>query len=152
MIGVGIRSMRVAVLMVMTMTMAMSMVMTVVVMVMLGLPRQYLAGVDGEDGVLLLPRHCLAHLVADAVAVCAVLGGANALNVVMVAFLHGANISLEPQNLCAVFAHLAVHGDVAGDDLLDALDECGHPRSLSETAPVTSFCSTRHARLDPPAL
>ena len=123
MIGVGVGGMRVAV--VMFMTMAMRMVMTVVVMVVMGLPRQDFAGIDGEHGVLLLPRHCLAHLVADAVAICAVLGGANALYVVMVTFLHGANISLEPQNLCAIFAHLAVHGDVTSQDLVNALGKGG---------------------------
>src|SRR5436190_2047052 len=49
--------------------------------------------------------------------------GADPFHMVMVAFLHGAHIGLEAQHGAAVFAHLAIHGDVSGEDLLRAFDE-----------------------------
>ena len=49
--------------------------------------------------------------------------GVDAFHMMVMAFLHRAHIGLEAQNGRAVFAHLAVHGDVAGEDLLHALDE-----------------------------
>src|SRR5689334_474809 len=49
--------------------------------------------------------------------------GVDAFDMVVVAFLHGAHLGFEPQHGRAVFAHLAVHGDIAGENLLDALDE-----------------------------
>ena len=49
--------------------------------------------------------------------------GVDAFHMVVMAFLHGAHIGLEAQYGAAVFAHLAVHGDVANKDLLHAFDE-----------------------------
>src|SRR5688500_14692623 len=49
--------------------------------------------------------------------------GVDALHMVMVAFLHGTHIGFEAQHGGAVFADLAVHGDVADEALLHALDE-----------------------------
>ena len=49
--------------------------------------------------------------------------GAHAFHVVMMALLHCAHFRFKAQNCCAVFAHLAIHGDVAGDDLFDAFDK-----------------------------
>ena len=42
----------------------------------------------------------------------------------MVALLDSAHFRLEAKNLAPVLAHLAVHGDVAGENLVDALAEC----------------------------
>ena len=50
--------------------------------------------------------------------------GVDSLHMVVVAFLDCTHISLKAQNCAAVLAHLAIHGDVAGQDLLDAFHEC----------------------------
>ena len=52
------------------------------------------------------------------------LASAGAFDMMVMALLRGSNFGLEAQDLRAVFAHLAVHGDVAGEDLIDALFEC----------------------------
>src|SRR4051812_23420018 len=53
-------------------------------------------------------------------------GCTDTLDMMMVAFLHGADFGLEPQYLRAVLAHLAVHGDIAREYLFDALFKGGN--------------------------
>ena len=91
---------------------AISMIMRVVVMV---------AMIMGKAFELERPR--LASPGAMAVTVRAICRCADAFNVMVVALLNRADIGLKTQNLCSVFAHLAIHGDVAGEDLLNALHE-----------------------------
>ena len=66
--------------------------------------------------------------------------GADPFHVMVVAFLHRAHFGLEAQHLGAVLAELAVHGDVAGDDLFEALDECvDHRRMIVEIGCLDEF-------------
>ena len=53
----------------------------------------------------------------------AICHGASAFGMMMMAFLRGAHLSFKAQNLRAVFAELAVHGDFASQNLLNALNE-----------------------------
>ena len=56
--------------------------------------------------------------------------GADAFDMMVMAFLGQADFILEPEDLGAVFAQAAVHGVVAVDDLLDALLERFHDHGV----------------------
>jgi hypothetical protein len=96
---------------------------TIMAVVMVGgLPGKDLRWIDDQGRLAWLG---LAHLVANTVAVFTVFSCPDPLDVVVMTFLNGADFSLKAEYLCPVFAHLAVHGDVTGQDLVNALRKRG---------------------------
>ena len=57
-----------------------------------------------------------------------------------------AHFRFKAQHLRAVFAHLAIHGDVAGNNLLNALDE-GFDVPEAEVALIVSSSATKRQRI-----
>ena len=106
MISVGVDGVGMFVMMAMLMTVAM---MVVVVRMPAGKGRPYrCVWIEAQD-----QRGFLAFAVAFTIAEFAVIRRANTFHMVVMALLGSSHLCLEPQNLRAVLAHLAVHGDVA---------------------------------------
>ena len=75
------------------------------------------------DAMQFAERLVAARTVAIALAWAILRSPADALDMVVMAFLRRANLGLEAQNLFAVLAHLAVHHRIALDDLGEPLVE-----------------------------
>lgn len=127
MIGVRVGCVGMAVFVRMGVIMAMAVVMIMAVVMVGGLPGKDLCWIDDQGRLAWLG---LAHLVADTVAVFTVFSCPDPLDVVVMTFLNGADFSLKAEYLCPVFAHLAVHSDVARQYLAYAFLESGDDQRM----------------------